>query len=561
MSLSMHKFCSSILTIGLIAIIFACAKQTSPTGGPKDTIPPRLINSLPRHEALNSNPTTITLEFTEHIILANPKEQIIITPDIQKKYEITAKRTRVIMQLENKLDSNTTYSINFRDAVQDITEKNPARNLRLAFSTGSYIDSLSISGTVRDLFQNKEVKDATVALFQSDTFDIFKHKPVYLTKTNDKGEYSIENLKHGIYYIYAFDDKNRNLIVDSKSEVYGFRADSLNLDQSVENINIFTTKLDARPLTITSARPNNTYFNIRTSKGLHDYEILSPANDTLYTTFGEDRANIRIYNTLPQRDSSAIQFLARDSLGNTIDTTLYVKFSQRQTRPESFSAKIDQTTLLARTAQFTARASITKPITEINYDSALIQLDSVNTLTFLPEEITVDNKNRTIDFQKAIPRTHLRNEATTPQQVAQAQTSTPKISISIYFGKGTFRSVENDSSAVISQSLRPIYYEDTGLIIAAVNTDRPNWIIQLTDKSYKVIRQSINQKQVTFNDLPPGDYFLRAVDDTDGDGAWTPGNFYEKREPEKIYYYSNEKQVPLITLKANFELGPLLITF
>src|SRR5690606_18553264 len=216
---------------------------------------------------------TITLEFTEHIILANPKEQIIITPDIQKKYEITAKRTRVIMQLENKLDSNTTYSINFRDAVQDITEKNPARNLRLAFSTGSYIDSLSISGTVRDLFQNKEVKDATVALFQSDTFDIFKHKPVYLTKTNDKGEYSIENLKHGIYYIYAFDDKNRNLIVDSKSEVYGFRADSLNLDQSVENINIFTTKLDARPLTITSARPNNTYFNIRTSKGLHDYEI------------------------------------------------------------------------------------------------------------------------------------------------------------------------------------------------------------------------------------------------------------------------------------------------
>src|SRR5690606_17088063 len=198
MSLSMHKFCSSILTIGLIAIIFACAKQTSPTGGPKDTIPPRLINSLPRHEALNSNPTTITLEFTEHIILANPKEQIIITPDIQKKYEITAKKTRVIMQLENKLDSNTTYSINFRDAVQDITEKNPARNLRLAFSTGSYIDSLSISGTVRDLFQNKEVKDATVALFQSDTFDIFKHKPVYLTKTNDKGEYSIENLKHGI---------------------------------------------------------------------------------------------------------------------------------------------------------------------------------------------------------------------------------------------------------------------------------------------------------------------------------------------------------------------------
>ncbi len=561
MYLSMHKFSSFILTIGLIAIIFACAKQTSPTGGPKDTIPPRLINSQPKHEALNTNPTTITLEFNEHIILANPKEQIIITPDIQKKYDITAKRTRVIIQLENKLDSNTTYSINFRDAVQDITEKNPARNLRIAFSTGSYIDSLSITGTVRDLFQNKEVKDATVALYQADTFNIFKHKPVYLTKTNDKGQYSIENLKHGIYYVYAFDDKNRNLIVDSKSEMYGFRSDSLYLDQSVENINIYTIKLDARPLTLTSARANNTFFNIRTSKGLHDYEILSPTGDTLYTTFGEANANIRIYNTLPQRDSSAIQFLARDSIGNTIDTTLYVKFSPRQTKPESFSVKLNQTTLLGRTAQLTARATFTKPIKEITYDSAFIQLDSITTLTFQPEEITVDNKKRTIDFQKSIPRTHLKTEAATPQQAAQAQKSTPQPSLSIYLGRGTFISIENDSSTLVTQSLRPLYYEDTGLIIAAVDTDRPNWIIQLTDKSNNVIRQAVNQKQVTFNDLPAGDYLLRAIDDVDGDGAWTPGNFYEKREPEKIIFYTNDKSVPLINLKANFELGPMLITF
>ncbi len=558
---NMHKFWSFILTISFVAIIFACAKQTSPTGGPKDTIPPRLINSQPSHQALNARPRTITLEFNEHIILANPKEQIIITPDIQKKYEITAKRTRVIIQLENPLDSNTTYSINFRDAIQDITEKNPARNLRLAFSTGNYIDSLSISGTVRDLTQNKEIKDATVALYQSDTFNIFKHKPIYLTKTNDKGQYSIENLKHGIYYVYAFDDKNRNLIVDSKTEMYAFKSDSLYLDQSVDNINLHAIKLDARTLTLTSARPNNTYFNIRTSKGLADYEVLSSQNDTLYTTFGEDRTNVRIYNSFPERDSTAIQFLARDSIGNQIDTTLYVKFNQRQVTPESFSVKLNQTALLGRTARVTANATFSKPIVDTNYDSAIIQLDSATAVAFLPDEITIDNKNRKIEFQKTIPRTHLRTEATTPQQVAQSQTAGPQPTITFYLGRTTFISIEKDSSAVITQPLRPLYYEDTGIIITSVNTDSPAWIIQLLDKSNNVIRQVVNQKQVTFNDLPPGEYLLRAIDDADANGIWTPGNFFEKREPEMIFYYSNDKNVPLINLKANFELGPLLITF
>ncbi len=557
----MHKITSLFLSIAFTVIIFACAKQTTPTGGPKDTIPPQLISSQPKHQALNSNPKTLVLEFDEHVILANPKEQIIITPDLQKKYDVTAKRTRVILELETSLDSNTTYSINFRDAVQDITEKNPANNLRLAFSTGNYIDSLSITGTVRDLFLNKEVKDATVALYQSDTFNIFRHKPTYFTKTNTKGEYAIENLKHGIYYIYAFDDKNRNLIVDSKSEIYGFRADSMYLDQSVDNINIYTLKLDARPLVLTSARPYNTYFNIRTSKGLDAYEILSADNDTLYTTYGEDHSNIRVYNNISQRDSTAVQFLARDSIGNTIDTTLYVKFSTRQSTPEPFNFKIDQTSLIARTAQLSAKGSFTKPISRILYDSAFIRLDSVTLINFLPGEIIIDNKKRTIELQKSVPRTHLQKEETTPQQIAQSQKPTQPQAITLYFGRAAFQSVENDSSALVTQSVKPLYLEDTGVIIAAVQTDKPNWLIQLIDKSNRVVAQAANKKQVSFNDLLPGEYLLRAIDDANADGNWTPGNFNQQQEPEMIYYYSNDKNVPLINLKANFELGPLLITF
>ena len=167
--------------------VLSCARQTSPTGGPKDTIPPILVRSFPVKEQTNFKDNSIELIFDEAVAVNNPKEQIIITPDINKDYDIVAHKNRVSLTLNNKLKDSTTYSFNFRDAVQDITEKNPAVNLKLAISTGSYIDSLSIEGITVDPIKDKEYKDITIALYESDTFNILKHKPVYLTKSNDKG--------------------------------------------------------------------------------------------------------------------------------------------------------------------------------------------------------------------------------------------------------------------------------------------------------------------------------------------------------------------------------------
>ena len=165
--------CASVITL----LILSCAKQSTPTGGPKDTIPPVLVGSIPAEKQKLFKSQKIELEFSELIILNNPKDQIIITPSIGKDYKITAKKNTATIEVDKPLSDSTTYTINFRDAIQDITEKNPARNLHLAFSTGTYIDSLSISGSIHELLTDKFIKDVTVALYQSDTFDIFKHKP------------------------------------------------------------------------------------------------------------------------------------------------------------------------------------------------------------------------------------------------------------------------------------------------------------------------------------------------------------------------------------------------
>lgn len=264
--------------------ILSCARQTSPTGGPKDTIPPILIRSFPVKEQTNFKDNTIELLFDEAVAVNNPKEQIIITPDINKEYDIVARKNKVSVTLKTKLKDSTTYSFNFRDAVQDITEKNPAVNLKLALSTGSYIDSLSIEGTTIDPLKSKEYKDVTIALYESDTFNILKHKPSYLTKSDEKGKYRLENLKPGIYHVYGIDDKNRNLIVDSKTESYGFLVDSINLTTNARSVDIPLIKLDARALKLTNSRPYNTYFNIKTSKNLKQFRLTS-AGEIVMSSF------------------------------------------------------------------------------------------------------------------------------------------------------------------------------------------------------------------------------------------------------------------------------------
>lgn len=174
-----------------------CAKQTAPTGGPKDETPPKLRESFPKHGQINFKGDRIELSFDEPIQLNNPREQIIITPSVGKDFDVTFNKNRVTIQLKRRLQENTTYTINFREAVQDLTEKNPA-NAKIAFSTGDYLDSLQISGKVIDALTEVAPKSYTVALAEySDTFNIFKHPGAWITQTDKTGKFSLENLKPG----------------------------------------------------------------------------------------------------------------------------------------------------------------------------------------------------------------------------------------------------------------------------------------------------------------------------------------------------------------------------
>ena len=551
--------------------VLGCARQTSPTGGPKDTIPPILNHSNPKNGQTNFTSQQIELSFDESIILNNPKDQIIITPDIRKEYDIDAKRNRVVIKLTSELQDTTTYAFNFREAIQDITEKNSPSALKLAFSTGDYIDSLSFSGTVFNPLTSKEVKDITVAIYQQDTFNIFQHQPVYFSKTNEKGIYTIANLKPGVYRLYAFDDKNKNLVIDSKTEFYGFLNDVKQLSTNMNSIKIPVIKLDARPLKLTSARPSGTFFNIKTSKNLKTYTIDSPDFDTIYTCFGEDNGNIRVYNNLIDQDSIPIHLLAQDSINNSIDTTLFLKFTDRVIKSESFKTSATNFQVLAHKGLLTGKLQFNKPIKQINYDSIMYRIDSLTAISIQPADITIDSLHNTIDIRKTFDKTLLakKQENTQPepgQDKLKAKQKAilelkQKIRNQLYIAPGSFISIESDSNSRITQPIEPATLETTGVIHVQIQTSEPNYLIQLLAKDNSVLHQKVNTPAASFEDLTPGDYQLRLVIDRDQNQQWSPGNYLQKQEPEIIIFYKNEKGALPTTLKANWELGPLLIKF
>lgn len=562
--------------------LLACAKTTSPTGGPKDTIPPTLIKSIPEKASLNYNGKEIQLVFSENIALKNQKDQIIITPDIGDKYKIESNKKNVTIKLEEKLKDSTTYTFNFRDAIVDLNEQNPALNLKLAFSTGNYIDSLLIEGSVKDLLKSKELKDITVALYEADTFDIFKHKAVYVTKSDKNGKFKIENLKPGTYFIYALEDKNKNLLVDSKSESYAFLPNPIKLDSNVNNIELPLVKLDSRTLKISSARPYNTYFNLKATKSIVAYKIKS---DELipYSSLGEDYGSIKIYNTLSEKDSAALQINLLDSIGNSIDTLIYAKFNKSNSvKTEKFDFHLKEFRILESKGQITGIIKFDKPIFQINYDSIFYKIDSLKTIKFSNEDFKVDTLNNILYIEKKIDKTLLIKEVKVtpakptgnirdsqprkpePKEIKpelKEQRTEPKRQIEnqLYFGKAAFISIESDTSKFNEQNIKPTKLDQTGIIFVNIETKEPNFIVELLKKDFTVIQTKYNQAKIAFEDLPPGDYLIKLIIDRDKNKKWSPGNFYLRTEPEKCIYYKNDKQNMIVNLRANFELGPLLI--
>jgi hypothetical protein len=177
-----------LLLLTAITLLYACASRSTPTGGPKDEEPPVALSFNPPNGTLNYSGNEIIMEFNERVDVSNLKTELIITPNLEMEIEHVVKKNTVIIQFQDTFPSNTTISLNFRNSIVDVTEKNPAENLTLAFSTGNYIDSLKLSASITDLFLNEPREGFTVGLYGAeDTINLFNGPPQYLLNSSKNG--------------------------------------------------------------------------------------------------------------------------------------------------------------------------------------------------------------------------------------------------------------------------------------------------------------------------------------------------------------------------------------
>lgn len=536
------------LIVSTSIILWSCANQTQPNGGPKDKDPPYLLSSDPPNESLNFKGNTIELNFSEMIKQDNLQKNLIITPTIKGKYKVKIIRNRVTLSFDTPFQDSTTYTFNFRKSIKDVTESNPAENLFLVFSTGNALDSLTIQGNVTDLLTGQPQEDYIVALYSAtDTLDFLTGPPFYATVTNKSGQYQFQNLRAGQYNIFAFNDKNSNLTCQTQSEPYGFLPEVVQLDSSLANIDLQTQFLDLRDFRITGARPSGQYYEIRVNKPIRRFS-LTPLDssvwpDTLYRNRLDEDRLLRFYNTF-DLDSLPVIFQATDSANFQIADTLYVKFTESTRPPEEMKILLISSTVKVPTKEFKVDLSLSKPIKEFNPDSISILADSI----YFPTD--------------SISPTYTWNQENLTLSISGTLTDSIMTFKNLIFNAapGTFISIENDTSKLIKIPIKQLNPDSFGTLTTRLDTPLASYIIQLLDQKNKLVSQFLNKPEVKFEYLNSGKYTLRLLIDKNLNGQWDPGNYLHQQVPEPvIFFYDEDAKTSVITVKKNWILGPYIL--
>ena len=225
---SIRYLFTKILAFLLIGcLLYSCANIVAPEGGIKDIIPPEIVKSDPPNFATSFSGKEIRIQFDEFIQLKDISKNLLISPPFDNPPDCRIKGRSLIIRFEDSLLKNTTYNLFFGDAIADLNEGNPLKGYRFVFSTGAALDSMQISGTVRDALTLESQKEVNILLYDKFEDSIpFKEKPKYVCRSQANGNFIFENLGKGPYKMLALKEKNNNFMFDDKSEEIGF-IDSL----------------------------------------------------------------------------------------------------------------------------------------------------------------------------------------------------------------------------------------------------------------------------------------------------------------------------------------------
>lgn len=531
------------ITTGIF--LYSCAKQSTPMGGPIDETNPKVISLTPTQNSLNIKPETITIEFDEYIKLENASKNIIITPKINKdEIEITAIKNKVNIVLNQELEDNTTYVFNFQKSIEDLSEGNSAENLKLVFSTGPSIDSLSVKGNVYYVFpkNQQEYKDVLVGLYlANDSTDFFQTAPYYITQTDTAGNFQINNIKPGKYRGYAWEDANSNLKADFKSESFDFFLDTLEITQPIDSLIFNLSKGDQTPIKLIRSSPNGKQYDLVMNRNAADIKLKHPeiGKSIFYTTATDKR--IKLYTAQPILDSLQIGLEIKDSVGFHIDSVFYAKFQESDRKPEKLT--ITGNTGKSFYQKLPIELKFNKPLMQVNFDSLYIAYDTAQRIPITTEMLS---------FADSATRTLLKIEVPIPDDLAyelftiKAADST-FFDIDGYFNEkqftGNYRKLKKET---LSDGI-------SGKISGATGP----FIVQLLNGKGEIAYSKTIEKtdKYQFTEIEPGTYEIRVIWDQNQNQRWDPANYKLKQYAEQVSYFEDPKTKKReITIRGGWSL-------
>lgn len=556
-----------------VCLATGCAKVGQLSGGEKDTTPPGIDSTRStRNFSTNFQAKKIELTFDEWVKLDNPNQQILISPPLQKRPEITLKgKTLRVQFAENELlRANTTYAISFNQAVKDLNESNAAKDLRFVFSTGPTIDSLRLGGQVVDAFSGQPVEGISIMLYEEMADSVVrKGRPYYFSKTEKTGSFLLQNLRPGSFRLVAIDDQNLNYrfedgekigFFEQPIEVANSPVDSLKIGpapQKTPVIRLFKNQGKMKLIgseskgfglarLFFSGNPSGIRPTTKNGPQLLDFELVS---DSVYVWYDEPAGPFSLHfgsDSALVRPGSREDFLKKHRLAWADDLPKTAASSGRASR-----GKFDSQNQPGQPAnpggQPGPAAKLTsqnpaKPL-ELAFNFPVLSVDSSKILLADDSLKTGQSPVFSIKKDSLSPRKWLLKTAW--------RDGSPYLLTILPGGLTDFWGEKNADTLRRKIQVLPSKTLTTLSVSFASLTDKSDYLFELvsgeTVVEKRVFQASPGIQKLTFAGLQAGQFTGRLTEDSNSNGRWDSGNFDENRQPERIFTQKFEQ------LKPNWE--------
>lgn len=591
----------TLLLMGGAVLLYSCASIGRLEGGEEDFDPPVMLESSPRLGSVNQkNTKRFTIEFDEYIKLDKPQEKIVFSPPQAQAPEIKASGKKVVVNLQDSLQPNTTYTIDFADAIQDNNEGNPLTQFTYTFSTGEQLDTLAVAGTVLNASNLEPIKGAVVGLYADLSDTVFQAKPFErMGRSDSRGYFSIRGIAPGKYHVFALQDDDRDYKFSQPTEQVAF-SDSIIIPTSEPRMRQDTVWIDSLtidtivPVSYTYYMPDNiilrNFKQNRPNRRLagfnreeaHKFKLnFTAPSDSLPEikglNFNADSAfvielNNGVRDTLQYwlKDSTLIKmdtllmsvsYLYTDSLyqlqprTDTLRVTYRAKPPTEQERKAAEQAKKEEERRLKHGDTLEVKKPEIKPLPMEVYAPGTLDIYDYLSLTFQEPVQRLDTAAIHLEKMQADS-----TFAAIPFEFQQDSTDLKVYNIYADWEVDGNYKLRVDSAAVTGLyglitnktenafKIKPL--EEYGQLFYTVMGVDTTAFVELLDERDNVVRTvDLIDGHADFYYLNPGKYGARLVVDVNSNGRWDTGDYDLHLEPEMVYYYNQ-----ILELKANFDI-------